>query len=104
VIQEPDFGEDVSGSELVYVETTGADPSAVNDEVRVTWVKEGGAFWTKTIGSGGFAWSYAWDATPTGVPLGFFQDGWYDMNVEVDQTFDSQSCTATATVRLWLAN
>ena len=104
VIEEPYPGEDISGSESVRVENIGADPSAVNDEVRVTWIAEDGDSWTTTIGSGGSAWYYLWEASPTGVPLGFFQNGWYDMNVEVDQTFDGQSCTAMATVRLWLEN
>ena len=101
VIHEPDFGENISGSELVHVETVGADPTAVNDEVRVTWVKEeDGDSWTTTIGSGGFSWFYTWMASPSGTPLGFFQPGWYDMIVEVDQTFAGETCTGVATVRL----
>ena len=103
VIQQPVFGEDISGSELVLVQNNDADPSSVNDEVRVTWVAEDGDSWTTTIGSGGFTWSYSWDTRPTGIPLGFFQPGWYDMIVDVDQTFAGQSCTAIATVRLLLS-
>ena len=99
VFEQPLLGEDISGSEGVHVKNIDADPSAVNDEVRLRWVAEDGEPWTIKIGSGGFAWFYVWQASPTGIPSGFFQAGWYDMIAEVDQTFAGQSCTATATYR-----
>jgi prepilin-type N-terminal cleavage/methylation domain-containing protein len=100
VIQEPDFDDNVKGTELVQVENINSVPTAVNTEVRLTWVAEDGDSWTTTIGSGGAAWSYSWDATPTGIPLGFFQPGRYVMTAEVDQTYLGQSCTAIASVRI----
>ena len=102
-IPRPTYAASVWGPTLVQVDNLGADPSAQNTAVELTFVDEAGASWSTTIGVAGppwlFTWQYMWQAHPGSPPLDFFKKGSYSITARVEQTFAGQTCSASATTR-----
>ena len=101
-IDEPEVGDKVWNDRPIRVSVNGSAPGAVNGEVWLTFTDDNDDTWSTQIGDGGSSWMYLWNATPSGFPNGFFDNGFYTITAEVNQVFNAENCSAVAAIRIEL--